>query len=849
MKRCPFCKREFKDSLIHCVIDGHKLEPALSQQTDPARPLSDILNTEAPVAVERAISIALSLCDSLEDLHRAGRIIGDLHPQQIFVDDHGQSPVVSILREETKAQPLSASYLSPEAARQQEVDKPSDVYSVGTILYEMLTGQLPFKASSPAALIVKQLLEHPQSPRELRPDISGELQEVILRAIEKERSARQQTVRQLKQELEDAASGPTMQSSLPLQSSPPARSASPVTDRLEAATLDSFPTLASALPLASERAFASAPPPPSPAYSAAPSPQRAAASKKLLPVILISVALLAAVAVAVIFLSTGNRSTTSRVSNTNTQSPAPDPQQMPTAPPRPDETNTGKATPTSPPPRPTIPPNSNTATAPPVTSRPPQQKVNPEESVNPIFWVVLGVALAGAAGATTLLILGRKSVAARTGFQPAQHWQDQFPTPQSWPPQSWPPQPVRAGNDTAETVKTPIHEKPHLRESIKRCPSCRAEFPITGQFCVYDGNTLREDVKITPPKEEVKKDSPSFYDLQSIESKKRCPQCDTDYPVTTTFCHHDGNRLVEISPAPRPAKHDAEIEPFIIGQYRCFARLGEGGMGMVYKAYHVHLQRLSAVKVLLPQTAIIPDSVRMFRREAQLASSINHPNSVVIYDYGEVGADLFYLAMEFIPGKSLAGIIDCEASQPRPLPLARALNITRQICDALDTAHQLGIIHRDLKPQNVMINERQNRADMVKVVDFGIARSMTVPGEYETMPGTVMGTPAYMSPEQARGDVQLDGRSDIYSLGVMVYQMLSGKLPFPVKGLSVWQQVNQRATLNAPPPSLREFYPGLSIPYEVDRVLMRALAADRNHRIQSVVEFLDQLEQAARSYT
>ncbi|HKS41011.1 MAG TPA: serine/threonine-protein kinase, partial [Blastocatellia bacterium] len=375
------------------------------------------------------------------------------------------------------------------------------------------------------------------------------------------------------------------------------------------------------------------------------------------------------------------------------------------------------------------------------------------------------------------------------------------------------------------------------------CPACQAEFPITGQFCVYDGNSLREDVKITPPK-----DSPSFYDLQSIESKKRCPQCNADYAVTTTFCHSDGTRLVEISPPPKPIKPDSEIEPFIIGQYRCFARLGEGGMGMVYKAYHVHLQRLSAVKVLLPQTAIIPDSVRMFRREAQLASSINHPNSVIIYDYGEVDANLFYLAMEFIPGKSLASIIESKDKQPQPLPLARSLSITRQICDALDTAHQMGIIHRDLKPQNVMINERPNRPDLVKVVDFGIARSMTVPSEYETMPGTVMGTPAYMSPEQARGDVQLDARSDIYSLGVMVYQMLSGTLPFPVKGLSLWQQVNHRATLNTPPPSLREFYPSLKIPYEVDQVLTRALATDRNQRIQSAVEFVDMLEQAARSY-
>ncbi len=793
--------------------------PKESQKTDDARPLSDILKTEAPIKVERAARIAISLCDALEDLHRAGRIIGDLRPQHIFIDDRGH---VKIIHEETSAkpkiEPSSAAYLSPEAAQRQEVDKTSDVYSVGTILYKMLTGQLPFAASSPAALIVKQLLEHPQSLRDLRPEIPVRLQEVVLRAIEKERSARQQTIRQLKEEIQDAASAASIQSRLP------------ATGSLEAApTLISAPPPVS-MPIASP-AFQASAPPPAAYYGAqvtAAAPARAS-SKKLLPFVLIGLVLIAAMAAVVVLQSNQRAPRNTSVNNTNTQSdgsPAPDPRQMPTV------TGPPRETPTGPPPRPTTPrPSNSSTTAPPVTSPVPQ------EDANPIFWIVLGAALAGAAAATTLFLLRRKSAAAKNRFQPATPWSPS-PTPQSWPPQI-----ARGSNDTAETVKTPVHEKPYLRESIKRCPTCQAEFPITGQFCVYDGNSLREDVKITPPK-----DSSSFYDLQSIETKKRCPQCNADYPVTTTFCHSDGKRLLEISPAPQHIKHDSEIEPFIIGQYRCFARLGEGGMGMVYKAYHVHLQRLSAVKVLLPQTAIIPDSVRMFRREAQLASSINHPNSVIIYDYGEVGTNLFYLAMEFIPGKSLANIIEAEDRQPRPLPLVRSLNITRQICDALDTAHQMGIIHRDLKPQNVMVNERPNRPDLIKVVDFGIARSMTVPSEYETMPGTVMGTPAYMSPEQARGDVQLDARSDIYSLGVMVYQMLSGTLPFPVKGLSLWQQVNQRATLNTPPPSLREFHPRLNVPYEVDQVLMGALETDRNRRIQSAVEFLDRLEQAARSY-
>src|SRR5205085_2930143 len=243
-----------------------------------------------------------------------------------------------------------------------------------------------------------------------------------------------------------------------------------------------------------------------------------------------------------------------------------------------------------------------------------------------------------------------------------------------------------------------------------------------------------------------------------------------------------------------------------------------------------------AIKVLLPQTAMLPDAVQMFRREAQLASSINHPNSVVIYDYGEMEASLFYLAMEFIAGASLAEII-APAGEARPMPLARALEITQQVSDALDAAHQLGIIHRDLKPQNVMITMRASGADFVKVVDFGIARSLKLTADYATLPGMIVGTPAYMSPEQARGMADLDGRSDIYSLGVMVYQMLSGALPYPAKGVSIWQQIDRRANLCELPPSLNELRPELRIPRAVNDAVMRALDPNRARRFPAALDF------------
>jgi serine/threonine-protein kinase len=305
------------------------------------------------------------------------------------------------------------------------------------------------------------------------------------------------------------------------------------------------------------------------------------------------------------------------------------------------------------------------------------------------------------------------------------------------------------------------------------------------------------------------------------------------------YCEHDGQQLQ----MPEPDAPLEEIGPFTIGQYRCFARLGEGGMGVVYKARHQHLDRLSAVKVLLPETAHLPEAVSRFRREAQIASSINHPNSVVIYDYGEVSEQLFYLAMEFIAGKSLAQILKPKR-EPLPLPLARTLSITRQICDVLDAAHQVGIIHRDLKPHNVMIFDRAGKTDLVKVVDFGLARS--VGHRTDSLPGVVVGTPAFMSPEQARGEMHIDARTDIFSLALMVYQMLSGAVPFPTDGLDLWSQVMRRGNLVEPPPPLSLLRPELRIPAEVDAVLALALAPDRNERTPTAALFIEQLEKAAR---
>ena len=319
---------------------------------------------------------------------------------------------------------------------------------------------------------------------------------------------------------------------------------------------------------------------------------------------------------------------------------------------------------------------------------------------------------------------------------------------------------------------------------------------------------------------------------------------DQKLALQTAKTQNKGEQADSPAPPQENAKPKGAIDPFSVGQYTCFERLGEGGMGMVYKARHNNLEKEAAVKVLSPAAMVSPDAIELFEREAKLASQINHPNSVFIYDHGNVGQALFYLVMEYIDGQSLDEIISPKGKTPRPLPLQRVLTMTKQICSVLDTAHGQGIVHRDLKPHNVMVVKRADLGDFVKVVDFGIARSLNAAPGRNTAKGAVIGTPAYMSPEQAAGDPTVDTRSDIFSLAVMVFHMLSGKIPFSDKAKTPIEQLLQRATMRDPPGrgTLRAMG---SVTKEVEAVLLRALDPDRNRRPQTAGEFYRELEQAA----
>jgi len=311
---------------------------------------------------------------------------------------------------------------------------------------------------------------------------------------------------------------------------------------------------------------------------------------------------------------------------------------------------------------------------------------------------------------------------------------------------------------------------------------------------------------------------------------KTCPKCDKEYDDATKFCPTDGSTL-------RSAAGEDIIGSVIADRYHVIRKLGEGGMGQVYLAEHVKMGRMSAIKVMTQALANDMDAVGRFNREAANASKISHPNIAAIYDFGETPEGLIYLAMEFVEGESLTKL--CEALGALPAP--RAAEIARQVASALEAAHERGIVHRDLKPDNIMISRGRDGADLVKVVDFGIAKAAEGAGQKVTRTGLVVGTPEYMSPEQLTGDT-LDGRSDLYALALVTFNMLTGMLPFT--GQTTQEALLKRLTDR--PLSLAEARSDLVWPPALQAVLDRALSRLASDRYQHASEFGDAIVAAVR---
>ncbi len=306
-----------------------------------------------------------------------------------------------------------------------------------------------------------------------------------------------------------------------------------------------------------------------------------------------------------------------------------------------------------------------------------------------------------------------------------------------------------------------------------------------------------------------------------MSDTKLCPQCGTRYETQHRFCTLDGATLVSIAP-----RGDL-IGSVIADRYLVTAKLGDGGMGQVYLAEHVRMKRKCAVKVMRPGLMSDPDAISRFNREAENASQVFHTNVAAVYDFGETNDGMIYLAMEYVDGESLAKLVERE----RAVHPVRAAEIIKQAADALDVAHGLGILHRDLKPENIMITRTRERLDLVKIVDFGIARAMTSDSQRVTRTGSMVGTPEYMSPEQFAGD-ELDARTDIYSLALVAFNMLTGASAYP----SGTSKDNLIVRLTKPPRRLHEVK-DLPWPEALQNTFDKALASNPADRYASVLDF------------
>jgi serine/threonine protein kinase len=419
------------------------------------------------------------------------------------------------------------------------------------------------------------------------------------------------------------------------------------------------------------------------------------------------------------------------------------------------------------------------------------------------------------------------------------------------------------------------------------CPTCRRAFDEPG-FCPFDGTALFPDTAdqrtlvsepmaaqtppgagpVAPAAPHEARTEPELRrgtfpltptpaappaapaNTQEItQSRKKPPapgpeptagvRAPSDPPrIKALSASEDPNEALELLRAPRGNEYDKLVGQTLDGRYHVEKKIGEGGMGVVFSARHAIIERPLAIKVLKREAMRDTATIRRFVQEAKAASRIGHPNIVDVTDFGTTPDGMTYSVMEFVPGQTLGAAIRAGA----PFPPVRALRITAQIARALAAAHAKGIVHRDLKPENVFLLDRDDRPDFVKIVDFGIAKVAPPPGKTNeprlTRAGSVFGTPEYMAPEQAAGRSDTDGRVDIYALGVILYEMICGRVPH--RGDSMVRTLAMQMLDPIEPPS--RVRPDLAISPELEAVVMHALAKKREQRYQTMGALLQALD-------
>ena len=350
------------------------------------------------------------------------------------------------------------------------------------------------------------------------------------------------------------------------------------------------------------------------------------------------------------------------------------------------------------------------------------------------------------------------------------------------------------------------------------CPSCHQFYSETG-YCPFDG------ARLSIPPDAI------------------------SHPVKAVSAHEEVDAVAAaLHASEQAAAYDRLVGVTLDGRYLIERKIGEGGMGVVFAARHLVIERPLAIKVLKREVARDSSTIKRFVQEAKAASRIGHPNIVDVTDFGTTPDGMTYSVMEYVDGKTLSAAIKLAA----PLPAERALPIAAQIAQALGAAHDKGIVHRDLKPENVFLINRDGRRDFVKIVDFGIAKvtpldesgaaSPRADGPRLTRAGAVFGTPEYMAPEQAAGRGDTDGRVDVYALGTILYEMLTGKVPHKSESM-VRTLAMQMLDPIEPPSKVR---PDLAIDAELEAVVMKALAKKREQRYATMKDFLAGMQGAAK---
>jgi serine/threonine-protein kinase len=373
-----------------------------------------------------------------------------------------------------------------------------------------------------------------------------------------------------------------------------------------------------------------------------------------------------------------------------------------------------------------------------------------------------------------------------------------------------------------------IDEHPH------RCPTCQRSFDEPG-FCPYDGQPL-VDTRVA--------DKPTLKS-DAIPTQRGVAEPPSQ-PIRAVSAAENSDSVDSILETMRrepqaPTEYDALVGQTLAGRYFVEKKIGEGGMGVVFAARHAVIERPLAIKVLKREVMRDLVTIQRFRQEAKAASRIGHPNIVDVIDFDTTDTGMTFSVMELVAGTTLGKEIKANA----PFPFERALRIAAQLARALGAAHDKGIVHRDLKPGNVFLVDRDDRPDFVKIVDFGIARVTSLEGANEprlTRQGSVFGTPEYMAPEQASGRGDIDRRADIYALGVIMYEMLVGKVP--IKGRNMVQTIAMQMMEAIVPPSQKR--PELGIPLFIEAVVMKALAKNRDERYATMAEMLAAIDECSR---